>query len=592
MLRAIRVTNFKAFGETQEIPIRPITLIYGPNSAGKSSILHALAYAHHASRTGELDVHKTELGGQSIDLGGFRQFVHRGDTEEPVVLGFEVDVSGQSGDITPWIASVNVTIKLDSDQVVRAKSFLIAAGGEMVVSLSSGRDDSTLSITEVDSAHPVFAEYWASACADVGVSSENGEGRETAFVDDVGRVEVVRRGLLPEVVGIEGKVKSVQGGGGKVRTAQASLAALNAVRALVNESSAAARAALESLAYIGPLRDYPERDLIFRPGARTAAAGTGSDAWQTLAFNGPARAGVNLWLGAEYMSTPYRLDAQQLVAPRELASPVTLRLASLASTDEREEPFEPDLADTTPPEEDSNPDDFVAPRRAGGTFRPAASARGSGAAGGRTRGTGAGARVVQPRIAGAGGARKVNRAALDRLQPELLEPVVAETLDWAATASPNRLVALTLMDARRRTSVSFRDVGVGVSQVLPVLAYAFAKRGATIAIEQPELHLHPALQAELGDLFVASTLVERGNRFILETHSEHILLRVMRRLRETTDRTLPDGAHAISTRDVAVLFVERNETQSIVRDMPLTRRGELVKAWPGGFFEEGLREVF
>jgi predicted ATPase len=53
MLTALRLGNFKAFADTQNIPIRPITLIFGPNSAGKSSIIHGLVLAHEAERTKE-----------------------------------------------------------------------------------------------------------------------------------------------------------------------------------------------------------------------------------------------------------------------------------------------------------------------------------------------------------------------------------------------------------------------------------------------------------------------------------------------------------------------------------------------------------
>ena len=66
----------------------------------------------------------------------------------------------------------------------------------------------------------------------------------------------------------------------------------------------------------------------------------------------------------------------------------------------------------------------------------------------------------------------------------------------------------------------------------------------------------------------------------------------MRRMRETGTGELPDGVPAVHPDDVMVLFVEPDGTQSIVRQMPLNERGELVKAWPGGFFEEGIREIF
>jgi predicted ATPase len=109
-------------------------------------------------------------------------------------------------------------------------------------------------------------------------------------------------------------------------------------------------------------------------------------------------------------------------------------------------------------------------------------------------------------------------------------------------------------------------------------------------MEQPEIHLHPALQAEIGDVFLRSAL-EHGNTFLLETHSEHLILRIMRRMRETWNKTLPKDLPPVVPADVSILYVEPGPNGAVVREMPLNERGELVKAWPGGFFEEGLREV-
>jgi hypothetical protein len=77
MLTALRIGNFKAFEHIQDVPIKPLTLIYGANSSGKSSILHALILARHAVESGNLDIHRTTIGGEAVDLGGFHQFIHR-----------------------------------------------------------------------------------------------------------------------------------------------------------------------------------------------------------------------------------------------------------------------------------------------------------------------------------------------------------------------------------------------------------------------------------------------------------------------------------------------------------------------------------
>ena len=183
--------------------------------------------------------------------------------------------------------------------------------------------------------------------------------------------------------------------------------------------------------------------------------------------------------------------------------------------------------------------------------------------------------------------KRVN-AELDRfgLGYELKVSVLRDEDSDLSSASP--CASLTKQTG---VSASVRDVGFGVSQVLPIIVQSLLSRNKTLLIEQPEIHLHPALQAELGDLFIQSALGEQKNTFILETHSEHLLLRIMRRIRETFQGNLPEGLPPVRPEDVTVLYVERDGQQSIVREMPLNERGELVKAWPGGFFEEGLREV-
>lgn len=84
---------------------------------------------------------------------------------------------------------------------------------------------------------------------------------------------------------------------------------------------------------------------------------------------------------------------------------------------------------------------------------------------------------------------------------------------------------------------------------------------------------------------------ERKNRFILETHSEHLILRIMRRMRETADGENQD-LPPVTPDDVTVLYVEREGNRSIVREMRLDEEGQLIDHWPGGFFEEDFRERF
>src|SRR3954467_10676783 len=116
MFKTIQLGHFKAFGATQQIPIRPLTLIFGPNSAGKSSFLHGLLFAHEAQTSDEpdnLDVRRTRLGGDSVDLGGFRQFVHRRNIGSKVEWGAEIDAAQLSGRLAELLAPVkSVTVSV------------------------------------------------------------------------------------------------------------------------------------------------------------------------------------------------------------------------------------------------------------------------------------------------------------------------------------------------------------------------------------------------------------------------------------------------------------------------------------------------
>jgi len=198
---------------------------------------------------------------------------------------------------------------------------------------------------------------------------------------------------------------------------------------------------------------------------------------------------------------------------------------------------------------------------------------------------------------------RVNQATKQRLAKHLrglaahdetatLSALDALLSDLAGDPMNTEFGEMVLFDRRADVEVSHRDVGVGISQLFPVLVHAFADQNKIVAIEQPEIHLHPALQAELGDVFIESALSDRKNTFLLETHSEHLILRIMRRIRETHLGKLPKHLPPIKPTDVSVLYVEKDGPRSIVREMPLDEMGRLVKAWPGGFFEESFNELF
>ena len=141
------------------------------------------------------------------------------------------------------------------------------------------------------------------------------------------------------------------------------------------------------------------------------------------------------------------------------------------------------------------------------------------------------------------------------------------------------LFALTGKDSRSNIDINLAAVGFGVSQVAPIIVQGFLSLPNTaIIIEQPEIHLHPAAQAELGDLFIQ--LAEAEKQLFIETHSQYLLFRIQRRIAEG----------ALDAKKVRVFFVSRQETGSVVKQLELDERGRILD-WPAGFFEEGYTET-
>jgi len=138
----------------------------------------------------------------------------------------------------------------------------------------------------------------------------------------------------------------------------------------------------------------------------------------------------------------------------------------------------------------------------------------------------------------------------------------------------------------RRLEVLLTDVGFGVSQVLPVVTQCFyASAASTLIFEQPEIHLHPAVQAGLADLFIAATDMReegspRGLQLIVESHSEHLLRRLLRRIAE--EKLDPDS--------IALYFVSPGPTSSTIEPLDVDELGN-VKNWPKDFFGDQTTDM-
>lgn len=128
--------------------------------------------------------------------------------------------------------------------------------------------------------------------------------------------------------------------------------------------------------------------------------------------------------------------------------------------------------------------------------------------------------------------------------------------------------------------VFLTDVGFGVSQLLPVLVLLFyVPEGSTIILEQPEIHLHPAVQAGLADVFI-DAIKRRNVQIILESHSEHLLQRLQRRMAE----------EALPTDQVKLYFTDFVGAASTLTPLDLDEYGN-IRNWPKNFFGDTMGEA-
>lgn len=529
------VGSFKAFDLQQKIPLRPLTLLFGPNSAGKSSIVHALAYLHEAAGSGNLDVRHPSIGGTAIDLGGFPNFVHRRNATTRCSFALEFNSERLPSDLQSLlkkkVASLRVAFTVGGAQVdstLTSAEQLPAVLGpptlaitELAIELNGTVEAQLTRRRDGSFRLEVLGRNWNLAKGLDLAKRKQLEASELAeawrYVDEhLHELRIEGAGLFPREVSHPSDAADSSSARRPPRFRDGVVAL---VRAILDTVGRMVSSSIGKLRYLGPLRSYPARR-VYEPssGDPDWYAG-GAYAWDLVARDNELRNALNAWLGRDALQTRYQLMVQTFAPLEELRRPLMEQFSDLEENSMTAASNEPPEAWELEADHDWRVDDVL--------------------------------------------------------------------LSVRQSAS-EVLTSLALKDLRTGTLVSHRDVGIGISQVLPVLALAHAARGDLVAIEQPELHLHPALQSELADVFIQSALT-RGNTFLLETHSEHLMLRVLRRIREA--QSIGPGG-PLRPEHVAVLFVEPTDGGTRVTEIPIREDGEFGAPWPQGFFAERMKELF
>ncbi len=194
----------------------------------------------------------------------------------------------------------------------------------------------------------------------------------------------------------------------------------------------------------------------------------------------------------------------------------------------------------------------------------------------------AGQYTIQALIASERATQRARKAK--KKQPQLITEVTAwlqrlglvASFEVAPLDEAGRYYRTLIQITEGGPATSLVDVGFGISQVLPVITQLlFAPEGSIVLIEQPELHLHPLAQTELADLFL-EVAEKRGVQIIIESHSEHLLRRLQRRIAET------EQTYA-TPETVKAYFCAYEAAGSTIQPVRINVFGEITN-WPDNFF--------
>lgn len=572
---------------------------------------------------GELDVHEP-LGGQGINLGGFDQLVHGHDHSNTPVIGWSIKGSDIGRGVGNWqnFESFRLELGFGRQNGLIALQTCSVSTAEGLAFRASMRSEAEWTIDTLDWDHPALVAVLESD--GITVDSENRDGTLSWFdlLIAQGAFELETAHFLPLRLRCRFDKKKLTAANYWLFNAgipDAFATLFEAFRTKIDDG-------LKRMVFVPPLRDLPARGMDFRLG--------GSTDWKNL-VNHPDRNGVLQTLNTKLtsMGIRYAVHLRRLVAEETLIDRVESKLLdwvteSVASAETQESNWGALSSELGARLEDpwnsitnkkawieAHPDfhqtlidfweDIVRcnPDEQYEYFESY---------------PGADRQQLPPDEWITSRAKEMISLEDDIFAEERTRILIAEDPELRATLSAglnarklaNSLrteadpmesrMEVRLRDLRHNVWVSLQDVGVGISQVLPVLIESVVSKNSLIAIEQPEIHIHPKLQAELGDVFIESALGENKNTFLLETHSEHLILRLLRRIRETTEGDFTDWPEAlraacpqgIKADDVAILYVEPGEEGATVIEMSVTSDGDFSRPWPGGFFAERSKELF
>ncbi len=170
----------------------------------------------------------------------------------------------------------------------------------------------------------------------------------------------------------------------------------------------------------------------------------------------------------------------------------------------------------------------------------------------------------------------------ERISEWLQKMELAHSFQLIPTGSlENKNYEVRIQKSLNSTEVTLADLGHGVADLFPLLVHCYyVPVGSTLILEQPGIHLHPKAQADLADLLI-EVITERNLQILIESHSEHLLNRLQRRIAE----------EKISVDKTALYFCRNNEGVSNIDRLKMDEFGNITN-WPENFFGDEMKDLF
>jgi AAA15 family ATPase/GTPase len=542
----ISLTNFRSFKETQIIELAPVTLLFGPNSVGKSSVLMSLAYVQQILFKGHCNPQKLDALAEK-SIGGFKSLVHGQDTNSTIKirLDFEADATpfdNYSSDVAEManhihepclvmddfggnIKSGSVELEIawaERQQHAFVRNYRVWINKHYIGCINASDDLKNTIIKELNTEHPLLIplenEEWLNA------RFGELENRELIKDDEIQtEFEDLLNSLNPNSA-VKPAIADVE---------NANEQFTNRIAPIALSCRSGAIPILSNLVITN--LDGQELEEIDKHFNFLVIRSVLSQAFvlpldQILAY-----------LNKSILIGPLRIVPNNEYAPNPHPEQANWFDGSAAW----------DLIYKNPKTDDATK------------------------------------KLIKDSNAWFAYEDKIN-AGYEILNQSLAEELNIENSDLKDHNNFLNKRLVSFKEKRSNILLSANQLGTGISQVLPIVVAANIDQDCLISIEQPELHIHPRLQVELGDLFLENS---KKHSYLIETHSEHLILRLLKRVRQSSEEVNNYLSSKVNPTDISIIYLEPSDNGVLSKRICIDEDGEFEDRWPDGFFSERREEL-